>query len=69
MKITVTFPEDYILERFGEFTARFRGNTVVDISPRLDSDSYPGYLRSHLLNDQTPLKQTVRYASDKVLVW
>ena len=67
--ITVTFPVTERVERFGEFTARFRGNTVVDISPRLDSDSYPGYLRSHLRNERAPMKRTVRYASDKVLVW
>ncbi len=47
----------------------FRGNTVVDISPRNESpDVYPMYLREHMKNDKAPMKTKTRFVSDKTIL-
>ena len=54
------------------YTITFRGNTVVDISPRNESpDVYPMYLRDHMKTaKKAPMKKVRRFVSDKpVLQW
>ena len=44
----------------------FRGNTVVDISPRKESpDVYPIYLRDHMKKDKAPMKTKTRFVSEQ----
>jgi len=49
----------------------FRGNTVVDISPRNDSPYvYPIYLRDHMKTaKKAPMKTKTRFVPDKVIKW
>ncbi len=48
------------------YTITFRGNTVVDISPRNESPNvYPLYLRDHMKAKKTPMKTKTRFVADK----
>ena len=77
--VTIEFP---VVESTGEYTIlarlwrqermykiRFRGNTVVDISPRDESrGSYPLYLRDHMWEDEAPMKKVIRFAAPKIVL-
>ena len=59
------------------YSIRFKGNTVVDISPRFESwdqgkgskDIIQLYKREHYLRDRAPMKKKVRYVSDIIPEW
>jgi len=53
------------------YTIAFRGNTVVDISPRNESPAvYPMYLRDHLkATKEAPMKTVQRFVTEKVARW
>lgn len=53
-----------------EYSCYFRGNTLVDISPRLvPAGSYPIYLRDHYKQSVAPEKHTPRYVAPKLIEW
>jgi hypothetical protein len=51
------------------YTCRFRGNTLVDFTPRPDDRWYLNYQRQHYNQDQAPLKETARFASSELIQW
>ena len=52
------------------FTVTFKGNTVVDISPRQGGDNMiQFYQREGFKADKAPMKQQMRFASDVILNW
>jgi hypothetical protein len=55
----------------GETTYRctFRGNDLLDISPRLEGASYPMYLGRPLEPGAAPLRSVTRYVTDRLLPW
>ena len=55
-------------EEYTEFVCRFRGNTLVDISPREEGLGYPLYLRDHMKAGSAPMKEVERYVSNTVPV-
>ena len=89
-RISIRFPtveatESHTIPDYGHtYTCRFRGNTLVDISPRPErawaeigqddgikspvAKGYPIYLRDHYREDGASMKETTRYVSP-VLVW
>ena len=51
------------------YKCTFRGNTLVDISPRDDAaSSYPLYLRDHLKGKVAPRKTITRFVASKPLL-
>jgi len=51
------------------YTITFRGNTVVDISPRDESPNvYPLYLRDHMKAKKAPMKTIQRFVADKEVI-
>ena len=60
-----------------QYTCHFRGNTLVDISPRdgrkrLSEPGrrpYPIYQRDHYKQDQAPMKEVTRYVSPYTVRW
>jgi hypothetical protein len=52
-----------------QYACRFRGNTLVDISPRLSMPSYPIYLRERYRQAQAPVKTGTRYVASRVIAW
>jgi hypothetical protein len=72
--VTVQFPMVERTESFTlydtRYTCRFRGNTVVDISPRRESPhGYPIYLRERYGEPPAPMKPATRYVSPVVTEW
>ncbi|MFB3923265.1 MAG: hypothetical protein ACE145_16205 [Terriglobia bacterium] len=51
------------------YACRFRGNTLVDIEPRLPMPSYAIYLRDHYRQDHAPLDTKPRYVSPQMIDW
>jgi hypothetical protein len=49
------------------YTFSFKGNTVVDVTPRANVPGYPLYQRDYLKRSQAPLKQVTRYVSPVVV--
>jgi hypothetical protein len=45
----------------------FRGNDLVDISPREVGLGYPLYRRDHYRQDKPPMKTVKRYVASKVI--
>ena len=67
-KLTITFPMAERTEKFGPYTARFKGNTVIDITPEVSG--YPTFRRDHLKADKAPRKKKMRYVSDEqITIW
>ena len=58
-------------EQYTTYAITFRGNTVVDISPRNESPSvYPTYLRDHMkTGKKAPMKNKTRFVSEKPVNW
>ena len=52
-----------------EYTLQFRGNTLVDISPRDDGPGYPLYLREELKAESAPMKAVERYIAPVLVKW
>jgi hypothetical protein len=51
------------------YTMRFRGNTLVDISPRSDLPGYPIYQRDHLKANKAKMKKVKRYIPTSISQW
>lgn len=51
------------------FSCEFRGNTLVDISPRDDRPGYPIYRREELQQSKTPTIQSTRFEPADVYEW
>jgi hypothetical protein len=50
------------------YTFQFKGNTVVDVSPRdTNPTGYPVYLRDHFQQTQAPMKKVVQYVAPVIL--
>ena len=60
----------YTLPFDKKYSIHFKGNTVVDISPRdTYAASYPIYLRDHYGRKKAPLKKVTRFVATEVLDW
>lgn len=51
------------------YTMRFRGNTLVDISPRSQSVGYPLYQRDSLKGNKAKMKKVTRFISSSIAGW
>jgi len=54
-------------EELTQFKCDFKGNTLVEISPREEGPGYPLYLRDHLKGERAPMKTVERYVSPKLV--
>jgi hypothetical protein len=52
-----------------QYTCRFRGNTLVDISPRDQGIGYPLYLRDGMRQAKAPMKKVTRHIPTVTLRW
>ena len=60
VKYTMAFDRTY--------TFQFKGNTVVDVSPRdTNPTGYPVYLRDHFRQTKAPMKQVAQYVAPVIL--
>ena len=50
-----------------EFTCHFKGNTLIDISPRDTGLGYPLYERDHFKKDKAPVKKVKRYVTSRLI--
>ena len=76
--ITYTVPDGiYVTKASAEldelprtrYTCHFKGNTLIDISPRDTDALYPLYRRDHYKANKAPTKQVTRYVSPYVISW
>ena len=52
------------------YTCQFRGNTLIDISPRDERPTvYPTYLRDHYKGATAPTRTVERYVAPFTLRW
>ena len=51
------------------YTLQFRGNTLVDVSPREDRGLYPIYQRGEYKKTEAPQNQVVRYVAPRLIKW
>jgi hypothetical protein len=72
-ELGLRFPVQERVERFvlgaQEYTAQFRGHTVVEIAPRQDGVGYPIYERSACRAEKAPLRRARRFIPAQVLKW
>jgi len=73
-EVVVEFPIVAATERYtihGEtFTCKFRGNTLVDISPRPEGPGYPLYTkREGYKAGHAPMKKVTRFISPTIIDW
>jgi hypothetical protein len=61
--------EKLIYDAGKPFEAKFRGTTVVEISPRQPGVGYPIYQRAHCRSDQAPHRPEPRYVAKETLKW
>jgi hypothetical protein len=59
----------YSLRTERQYACRFRGNTLVDIKPRVSMPGYPIYLRDHYRQDKAPLETKSRYVTSRMIAW
>ena len=52
-----------------KFTMHFKGNTLVDISPRSHVKGYHLYQRDYLKRDKAPMKKVTRFTSPERIKW
>ncbi len=52
-----------------EYTLHFKGNTLVDISPRDEDHPYPIYQREKYRTEKTPMKRVARYVAPYTIRW
>jgi len=57
------------LKEPARYVCRFRGNTLVDISPRDQGPGYPLYVRDRLKSGKAPVTQVTRYVPPATLSW
>jgi len=57
------------LENPDRYTCHFRGNTLVDITPRTEGRGLPLYQRNHLRRGGAPMTRVRRFVSPIVLTW
>ncbi len=67
--ITVEFPMVERTEKHYKYTFTFKGNTVVDVSPREHTGGYPIYLRDSMKADKAPMKKVTRYVAPRLIKW
>jgi len=73
--VTITFPmvketAKYTMPFDKEYTCSFKGNTLVDISPRdTNPTGYPIYQRDHYWQDNAPMREKARYVSNVNIDW
>jgi hypothetical protein len=51
------------------YTLKFRGNTLVDVTPREDRGFYPIYQRDHYKQTAAPMREVTRYVAPKLIKW
>jgi hypothetical protein len=71
--IALEFPvkeakEEYTYEA-RTYTLFFRGNTLVDVSPRNDQGYYPIYQRDGLKRAKAPMREVTSYAAPVLIKW
>jgi hypothetical protein len=71
-KIILEFPVPEFTERYTIadtlYTVKFRGSTVIDISPRLpENQVYPFFMREKFKELKAPLHKVQRFVSDKII--
>ena len=59
--------EWYGVKQTTEYTCHFKGNTLVDITPRDERPGYPIYRRDQYLRDKAPLTRKHCYVSPVIL--
>lgn len=52
-----------------QYTCRFRGNTLIEITPRDEGKGYPLYERDNLKQTITPMNKVTRYVPSVLLKW
>ncbi len=52
-----------------EYVCHFRGNTLVEISPRLAMPAYSIYLRDHYRQARAPIAAKPRYVAARMIAW
>jgi len=72
--VTIEFPMVETTEKYTvrdqQFTCQFRGNTLVDISPRPEGAGYPLYTkRGQYKAEKAPMKTVTRYVSPTIIEW
>ncbi len=72
--VTVQFPMVEATETYrvrdARYRCHFRGNTLVDISPRSNEPTeYPTYLRDHYKIDRAPMRAVERYVPPSTIHW
>jgi len=73
--VTIEFPMieevvEYTMPFDKKYTCTFRGNTLVDISPRdTNPTAYPIYLREHYRQTKAPMKKKTRFVADRIIKW
>lgn len=71
--VTVEFPIKEHTEKFihydKEYTALFKGNTVIDLSPKQDGIGYPIYERAQFRTTEAPSRLLPRHVAKEVLKW
>jgi hypothetical protein len=56
-------------EKPNELKLTFKGNTLIDVSPRPDNPVYTLYERNHFKKSKAPMKKTTRFIPDKYIKW
>ena len=56
-------------EKHYNYTFTFKGNTVVDVSPREHTGGYPLYVRDNMKANNAPMKKVTRYVSPLLVKW
>jgi hypothetical protein len=51
------------------FRCAFRGNTLVDFSPRPDGRWYLNYKRDHYRKNEAPMKEVTRFVASRTIEW
>jgi hypothetical protein len=51
------------------YTLTFRGNTLVDVSPREDRGYYPIYQREQCKQTVAPMREATRYVAPRLIKW
>ena len=72
-EVTIEFPmeKETVKYNYGgkEYACHFKGNTLVDISPRDEGNGYPIYLREHYKKEKAEMKKVTRYVSPVIIDW
>jgi hypothetical protein len=71
-EIQLEFPEQEETDKYTiagkQYTLRFRGSTVLDVTPRdTDSNDYPLYQQDELRGDRAPMRTVRRFVADRII--